>query len=104
MSRENWRSQDEWKNKKDYHDRFIATERCCIQVGNGLDITEKHSSWTNMENSTKRRLEKEFDEKDAEYNTPYELIKHIKREYDFKERQNILSSTEAVDKLKNFGQ
>lgn len=102
-NRKNWRSKDEWKNKKDYHDRFITTERCCIQVGNGLDITNKNSSWSDMGSSTKQRLTKEFDEKDAEYNTPYELIRHIKVEYDFKSRQNVLSSNEVANLLSNFG-
>ena len=34
------------KNERyNFHDRYITTERFCVQVGNGLDITFKDSAW-----------------------------------------------------------
>lgn len=79
-----------------FHDRYISTDRHCIQVGNGLDITFKDSSWSIIGGIRKMKLEKIFPDSrnNNEKSDNYELIKHISVSH------KEISSEESIDKLK----
>ncbi len=72
------KKKDDWKKRADFHDRFLTTERCCVHIGNGLDITEKDSAWSLIEQRKKGELEKYFREDDNGYDTlPYALVETV---------------------------
>lgn len=68
-----------WQKRANFHDRYLTTERCCVQVGNGLDITEKDSAWSIIEQRKKGELEKDFREDNNGYDNtlPYELVETV---------------------------
>lgn len=56
-----------WNNTDDWHDRYIITNQCGVQVGAGLDVRNGKSTWSKLDYSVLANILKDYKENSSPY-------------------------------------